>query len=196
MYNAVVQAVGVVAMAFNIFSYQRKTQVQIITLQFIGSILFAVHFFMQGAYTGATLNAIGIVRAFAFMNKEKLKTDGIPWLIGFCATYAASYALTFTVFGKPFTAVNALVEILPVVGMVLTTLSFRAKTAASTRRLCLVNSPLWLAYNVVNLSVGGICCEAFGFVSIIVGILRYDRVKSGESVETKEGEVSDEKQEK
>lgn len=171
----VAQIIGVFAMAFNIWSYQQKSQKYIIALQLVGSALFTVHFFMLNAYMGALLNAVGIVRAIVFLHKAKLKSDHVLWLIAFIVVYALSYILTFSVLGKELTALNALVEILPVIGMTATTFAFRCKTAKNTRLLGLVSSPSWLIYNVVSLSIGAICCEVFSLISIIVGFFRLDR---------------------
>jgi len=76
--------------------------------------------------------------------------------------------------GKTFNAVNAIVEILPVIGMTATTFAFRCETAKATRMLGLVSSPAWLVYNIVNLAIGAICCEVFSLISIIVGLIRLD----------------------
>ena len=177
-YEIITQAIGIFAMAFNIWSYQQKQQRYIIALQLLGSLLFSIHFFMLGAYMGGLLNAVGILRAIVFLYKDKVKADHILWLIGFILVYILSYVLTFTVLKKPFTAINAMVELLPVIGMTATTFAFRAKTAKSTRLLGFVSSPAWLIYNIISLSIGAICCEVFSLISILVGLLRLDREKN------------------
>ena len=169
------QIIGIVAMIFNIGSYQQKSQRAIITWQLFNTTLFTINFFMLGAYTGALLNAIGIIRAVVFLNKEKLKTDHISWLIGFITVYILSYVLTFTVFKKDFTWGNAIVESLPVIGMTATTLAFRSKTAQSTRLFGLISAPTWLVYNIFAKSIGATLCAAFCLISILVGYARLDR---------------------
>ena len=66
----IAQIIGIIAMAFNILSYQQKKQRYIIAWQLLGTTLFTVNFFLLGAYTGALLNAVGIVRAIVFLYKE------------------------------------------------------------------------------------------------------------------------------
>ena len=168
------QLIGVFAMIFNIWSYQQKQQKYIIALQLLGSALFTAHFFMLGAYMGGLLNAVGIIRAIIFLFKDKLKSEHVLWLIGFILIYVFSYVFTFTVLGKTFNPANAIVEILPVIGMTATTFAFRCKTAKATRLLGLVSSPAWLIYNIVNFAIGAICCEVFSLISIIVGLIRLD----------------------
>lgn len=173
----VAQIVGLFAMTFNIFSYQQRTQKRAIAFQLGGSILFCVNFLMLGALVGGLLNAVGIVRALVFLNKEKLKATHPVWLIGFTAVYLMSYVLTFTVFGKEATVFNLIVEFLPVIGMTATTISFRLSDAKAIRRFGLVSSPSWLVYNIVNFAVGAIICEVLSLCSILIGMLRLDKSK-------------------
>ncbi len=162
-------------MAFNIFSYQQKTQKRAIAFQLGGSILFAVNYLMLGAIVGGILNAVGTVRALVFLNREKLRATHPVWLAGFTAAYLLSYVLTFTVFGKEATAFNFIVEFLPVIGMTATTISFRLSDAKAIRRFGLISSPSWLIYNIVSFSVGAIICEVLSLCSIFIGMFRLDR---------------------
>lgn len=169
------QIIGIVAMFFNLFSYQQKTRKGAIICQLFGTILFTVNFFMLGATVGAIMNFIGALRAVIFINKEKLKADHIGWFIGFTVIYLASYVLTFTVLDKEPTAVNFVLEFLPVIGMVATTHSYRLTDAKAIRKFGLISSPVWLIYNIANFSVGAIICEVLSLASIIIGIVRLDR---------------------
>ncbi len=173
----IAQIIGIFAMFFNLFSYQQKTRKGAIICQLFGTILFTVNFFMLGAIVGALMNFIGAVRAVIFINKEKLKADHIGWFIGFTVIYLASYVLTFTVLDKEPTAVNFILEFLPIIGMVATTHSYRLTDAKSIRKFGLISSPVWLVYNIANFSVGAIICEVLSLASIIIGIVRLDRKK-------------------
>lgn len=171
----IAQAVGLLAMAFNIFSYQQKTRERAIAFQLGGALLFAANFLILGAIVGGLLNLIAAVRALVFLNKERLRAEHPGWLIGFESAYLASYVLTFTLFGKDPTPMNLLVEFLPVIGMTATTLSFRLTDAGAIRRYGLISSPSWLVYNIANFSLGAICCEVLSLCSIIIGMARLDK---------------------
>ena len=171
------QAVGIVAMAFIILSYQPKTQKNIFLLQLIGSTLFSINFFLLGAYVGAYLNVIGLIRGLAFYFKEKTKADKWYMILLFCLLFASGYLLTFTVFGKPFNLLNAVVEIMPVIAMIVATISFATKDAKTLRKLSLICSPCWLVYDAVSLSIGGVICEILSLISIITAIIRHDLKK-------------------
>ena len=176
-YEIIAQAVGIVAMAFNIISYQGKKQSTVIMLQLFGGTLFAINYLMLGATVGGVLNVIGAVRAIVFLMKDRLKTDRLPWFIGFVASYLTVYVLNFTLFGKEVNAFNLIVELLPVIGMVSLNIGYRLKGASDVRKFALISSPAWLTYNIVIGSWGAILCEIITLGSIFVGIIRHDKVK-------------------
>ncbi len=176
-YEIIAQAIGIVAMAFNIISYQGKKQSTVIALQLIGGALFAVNFLMLGAIVGGLLNIIATLRAVVFLFKDKLKADSIPWFIFFVSTYITVYILNFTLFGKEPTLFNLIIEILPVIGMTALNIGFRLKNASDVRKCGLICSPAWLIYNIAAGSYGAIICESITLVSIFVGMLRHDRKK-------------------
>ena len=174
----IAQGIGLVAMLFNILSYQGKTSRAVITFQLVGSALFSVNFLMLGATVGALLNVIAAVRAALYFFKERLKLDSARWFFVFLAAYLAAYVLNFAVFGQEPTAKNLLVEVLPVIAMVAIHIGYNCKRAADIRKCGLVSSPAWLIYNVVVGSWGAIACETFTILSIFVGMARLDRKKS------------------
>lgn len=174
LYDIIAQGLGILAMICNIYSFQRKTSNGVILCQMFGGLLFSVSFFMLGATVGGILNAIAAFRAIIYINEKKLHATHLAWLIFFELTFIASYILTFTVFGKPFTLANALLELLPVIGMTASTISFRLQSAKAIRGFGLISSPSWLIYNIVNIAVGAIVCEVLSIGSIFIGMLRYD----------------------
>lgn len=171
----IAQVIGILAMLFNIISYQGKKQKTVIALQLCGATLFAVNFLLLGAPVGGILNIIAAFRALVFYFKDKFKADKIAWFMGFIASYITVYVLNFTVFGKEPTALNLIIEVLPVIGMLALNIGYRLKDSAKIRRYGLISSPAWLIYNIVAGSWGAIICESFTLISIFVGMLRHDK---------------------
>ena len=126
---------------------------------------------------GGILNIIAAIRAIIFLYKEKTKADHIGWVFGFVGVFILSYILTFTLFKTPFTLANAIIELLPVVGMTALTLGFRKNSAKAIRYAGLVSSPAWLIYNIINFALGAIICEAISLFSIGIGFIRHDLKK-------------------
>ena len=174
-YDILAQAIGILAMAFNILSYQQKTAKRAIGFQLFGCTLFAVNFFMLGAVVGGIMNLVGAFRSIVFMKKDTFRANHIGWLVFFVGVYVTSYLLTFTLFGTPFTLKNGILELLPILAMTASTISFRFGNAKTIRLFGLISSPTWLVYNIANGSIGAIVCEVVSLVSIGVGILRHDR---------------------
>lgn len=172
--DIIAQIISIIAMAIALLSFQQKTQKRIVLMQFCSSSLFVIHFFMIGAITGCLLNAIGIVRAFIYSKKGQKWADHILWPVLFVVAFFGVYALNFTVLGLEPTLGNLLLELLPTLGMVATTVSFRMEKASRVRIFSLISAPLWLTYNAFNLSIGGILTEVFSLISILIGILRLD----------------------
>lgn len=166
------QIISVIAMTFNILSYQTKDSRSIISFQFFGTLFFSVSFFMLNAYVGAMLNVIGAVRALVYANRERWKINSAILIGVFSALFAVTYLLVFTVFGKPFNLFNAIVELLPVFSMVISTIAYGTK-AKTFRILALVFSPMWLVYNIIVTSIGAIICETLCIISAIVALVRY-----------------------
>ena len=171
------QILSIVAMGVYILSFQAKKQNTIIFFQMLANALFAISFLMLGAMMGAILNLISAIRALLFIYKKQLKTDNNIWLVGFIAVYIATYVLSITMFVENLTPITAILEFIPIIGMVATTLGYRAKTANGTRISGLVNEPAWLVYNVYYLSIGAILCNVFSFTSAIVGLVRFNKQK-------------------
>ncbi len=169
------QAVGIVAMFFFVFSYQQKNAKSIITWQMIGTLLFTVNFFLLGEYLGAILNFIGFIRAVLFLQKGKLHTDSIGWLIGFTLAYLGAYVLTFTVFGTEPTVPNFILQCCPVLGMFFQHLGLRNEDTRKIRIFCLFGSAAWLIFNIIVLAIGALLCEAFNIISIFVAMVRFNR---------------------
>ena len=90
------QFIGIAAMAFNIFSYQRKSQKSVITFQLFSAAFFATNYFLLGAVIGGILNIIGIVRAVVFLFKEKLKADHIAYWLYHTLFYSIHIKLYIT----------------------------------------------------------------------------------------------------
>ena len=179
----IAQIVSIIGMLMGVLSYQQKGKARILTFQLIGASLFVIHFFMINALSGAILNFVAIVRALIFIYEDKVHGDHPAWTIGLTATYILSYISVFTVFGKEPTVKNLILEILPVLAMTVTTIAFRYKEDKILRRVTFISSPMWLTYNAIFFSLGGIIGESLNIGSAIIGPLRVDRKKEENKAE-------------
>ena len=173
-FEIIAQIIGIIAMCFNVLSYQQKQARHIFLMQMVGSALFGINYFMLGATIGGVLNIVAVIRAIVYYNGEKIRANRTMVFLLFSLAYIGSYVLTFTVLGKPFTLYNAIVELLPVIAMIALNFGFKIGTSKAIRLSGFVASPCWLSYNIINVAIGAIICEAISIISIFIGYLRHD----------------------
>ena len=173
----IAQILSIIAMAIALLSFQQKTQRKIVLFQFCSSFLFAVHFILLHAVTGSLLNFMAAGRALIYSKRGQKWADHFGWVLLFSLLPLLIYGANFIFWGIAPTFRNLSVELLPTLGMIATTISFRMKKASQVRAFSTISSPLWLIYNCFNFSIGGILTESFSLLSILIGILRLDLKK-------------------
>ena len=176
-YQIIAQSIGIVAMIFNVLSYQRKKYSGVIGMQLCGGILFSANFFMLGAVTGGFMNVLAVMRAIVFLKRDTFHTEKLAWQFGFGAAFILLYVLSFTAFGVPATTFNLIMEFVPVAAMIFSTYIMRMNDAKILRKYGLFVSTPWLVYNIAHVAIGAIICECLNLCSIVIGILRLDRKK-------------------
>ena len=173
--ETVAQIIGIFAAAINILSYQCKAKKRLMLMQLFGGLLFCANYLMLGAIMGGIMNALAVIRALLFINKERWRLNDTALTVGFIIAFLASYVITFTLLGVEPSVRNLIIESLPVIAMSAMTVSFKMKNATAIRILAItLGSPGWLVYNIFAKSIGAILCEAFSLVSLVIGIIRHD----------------------
>lgn len=168
------QIIGYIATVICIFSFQSKTQKGIVVMQTFSCSLFAIHFYLIGAYSGALLNCICAVRAIIFTFRHKKWAGSVIWVYVFSILSFACYFITVFLLTPERTIKTYFIELLPVLGNVATTIATRLENAKLVRKYAFIASPLWLIYNGIMGSIGGVITEAFNILSIITAMIRLD----------------------
>lgn len=160
------QIASIIGMVLTIASFQMKTRKQIIALQTAGSAFFLLSYLLLESWPGVYLNVVFLIRNFiCYFSKEKPWAQHKLWLpVLLCAVVAAG-AVGFRTW----------LDLLPIVGSVFGTVAMYMKNENMLRLLKLGDSPCWLIYNCTVPSTGGIICEVFNMVSIVVGLIRYKK---------------------
>ena len=166
---------GIIGMIFNLLVFQQKTHKGVTLCQFFAAVAFCANYLMLGAFVGGILNLVGALRAAVFYFKEKTRANSIFWFVFFILAFVSSYPLTFLVFGTTPSVKNLIIELLPVIAMIIITISLRLGSAKAVRFMGLFSSPMWLTYNYISSgSIGAVASEIFNLISIVVGIIRFD----------------------
>lgn len=176
-YQFIAQALGIVAMAFSIVSFQAKSNKKILVLQFLSNIFFFAHYVMIGAVVGALMNIVAMLRSQVYLHRERFHSEKPAWLIGFTVTYLLSYAAEFTVFGKEPTPDKLFFSSLVIIASIIYTVGFHINDATNIRKYNLIGAPLGLIYNLSVGSIGASVTEGLKIISILSAMLRLDRKK-------------------
>lgn len=163
------QCIGFVAAAILLLSVQQKTHKRIVVMQAFSGFLFAVQYFMLGAYEGMTGNLVGMTRSIAFSFRGKSKfVDSIACPIIFAILAGAGGLLNYT---SP-------ASLLPMAAMMISSFVVWNPHTQQLRALTIPTSLMWLIYNVICSSYSGIATEVFNQISIIIGLIRFRKKKT------------------
>ena len=146
--------------------YQQKTRKGLLFSKLVSDVLWFVHYFCLGAYSGAAIAVIGLIRELIFMNREKKWAKHPAWLVFFLALSLGSAVLTWK---------NGF-SLLPMAASMLAVVSFWIGKPKLSRLLSFPIAGSMLVYDVTlnPISVAGIGNELLAITSSVVGIIRYD----------------------
>lgn len=162
--NIIIQILGGLGILASIISFQCKKHNRILLFRTLNEFIFAIQYFLLGAYTGMMMNIVGCVRNTIFARKvARNKSTTVA---------AAVFSGCFFLFG--LLTYRGVESILIIVAKILSTFAYGNKNTTVVRGLILITSSGWLIYNYCVGSAAGMLCEAFTLLSIIAGIVRLD----------------------
>ena len=166
------QIVGIIAVATFVISYQQKTRARIIILNVTSRILFIAQYLMLGAISGAVLDILG---AIASVIAEKKDTGFIK---RHTKAVCVTVSLVITACGTAVCIINrSLLDLLPIVGVLLHTGAFWLSDEKVIRRLSILGSPFWLAYNLASGAFGSAIGDVLTITSILIAMVKFKDFK-------------------
>ncbi|MBR5156489.1 MAG: YgjV family protein [Clostridia bacterium] len=160
----IIQSVGVLGIIASIISFQCKKHNSILFFRTLNEALFAIQFFLLGAYTGMAMNLVGCVRNVIFTKQiSKNKKTTVSTII---------FSILFITFG--IVTWQGAKSILIMVAKVLSTVAYGNKNTTFVRTILFITCTNWLIYNAIVMSIAGVFCEAFTLSSLIIGVIRLD----------------------
>lgn len=170
------QIIGLIALIEGLFIYQQSSRRKILILKGSNDLIWAAHYALLGAVSGAVLDVIAVFRAIVFYNKDKRWASSKLWLLVFLAVTWVGIALSWQ---GPVSLLAGFGSSFAVTGYYLT----------NERLTRLFNIPaliLWLVYSALNYSFGGIVNNVITFCSLIVGIVRFDVLNNNKKAKTED----------
>ncbi len=158
------QVISFIAMALAVFSLQFRSMKAYYTIQTVAATVFTISYIMLGSYASAILNMYGVVRtAILLCDKRKCHCSQLITMVtilALCGVIAIS--------------LDGWIALLPLVAQLGSTVGMWTRNGGKMRLLQLtVSSPFWLINNVIVRSGGGIACEIFNVLSVLISIRRY-----------------------
>lgn len=155
---------GYIAFFVGTVAFQSNKQKHIVLLKAFTDICFGVQYILLGAYTGAATDLTGCVRNLIFAKEFKKKSS--QYII------TAIFVVIMLIIGV--VTWNGWISLLAIAGKLFTTVSFSIKNTKYLRLFTIPSGILWIIYNALTGSVGGVLYEAMAIISIIIAAFRYD----------------------
>lgn len=166
----IAQIFGIIALIFTVLSFQEKTNKKFFIKQGLAGLMFFINFILIGAVSAALFNLVNLVRgALLSKNDHKLWR---PIVISALYTLCFAFSLTLIsnnplqIFLSAFTYSSL---------VVMTVFMWKGNGKHIRYAQFTLSSPSWIVHNIFNFSLGGLLCEIFSMISIIVSFIRYDK---------------------
>lgn len=170
----IANAVGVVAVALFLLSYQQKTRKNIITLNALSRALYILQYLLLGAYSGAVLDVLGIAVSLIAQHKTA------PFIARHQRGIVIGINLLFLVAGVVF--YQNIFSLFSLTGVMLHTNAFWMVDERKIRIVSLSGSPFWLVYNLAAGAFGSATGDLLSILSIVTAMIRYDIRPKGKNV--------------
>ena len=136
-------------------------------MRVICELVFAVQYFMLGAYTGMATNLLSCVTNSIYRERIKRNKSTRVFQIVFVILFALTGILTW----------HGWVSLLVIFAKSISSFANGLGDNKKIRFLNLIVMSLWVAYDVVVFSIGGVVCDLLTISSIIIAFLRLDKCK-------------------
>ena len=170
------QIVGLAAVCLFLLSYQQKTRRGIIAMNATSRGLYILQYLLLGAYSGAVLDVLGTLSSVLAAKKGTsfIRRHRVLVLATVNLAIVAAGVTVAVLCRNPW-------DLLPIGGVLLHTVAFWISDERIIRRVSLLGSPFWLAYNLISRAYGSAIGDFLSIVSILTAMVRYRREGEGET---------------
>lgn len=162
-----VQLIGYMGMCCAFVSYQCKRNQMYFFFQTMCAVCFTVQFILLGSWSAVFMNVFSILRGGIFFLGDRCRKAVYFWIMEIC--FVLSSVLSVVVFQELWW-----IAILLLVAQAGGTLAMWTRNGKTIRiaQLSMI-SPIWIVNNVFYFSIGGILCEVFNMLSVVISMLRF-----------------------
>ena len=173
-YEVFVQFIGIVGIIAGLSAFQCNKHSRALALKMTEEGSFGIQYLLLGGYTGAVLNLVGIFRnlIFTYFGKKDKQRELKYARIILGALFAVLGLLSW----------EGYISVLIIFAKVLSTLAYGTTNMKKMRMMLSVTCVCWICYNTYVGSIAGVISDSCNFVSVMIGIIRYDIMKKEEKV--------------
>ena len=141
--NIVIQFIGFLGILASVISFQCKKHNSILIFRTLNEFVFAIQYFLLGAYTGMVMNLIGCVRNIIFTKQVSKNKKTVVSTVVFAILFFVLGLFTWQ--GKK--------SILIIIAKILSTVAYSNKNTTVVRSVLFVTCTSWLVYNYCVFSI-------------------------------------------
>lgn len=184
MKDVTAQVLGILALVAMVLSYQQKDRKKLLWFQLVSNAIYGIHYGLIGAYTMTVMSGVNVARSFVFSKNDTKWGKSRIWLYLF---------LAITLIGGIWSWEGPL-SLLVMAATLLLIITLYSENLAFMRKMFLILPFLYIAYNVVKRSWGGIGNDVFCIISALIAIWRFDikKKKADEEASGQDSAGSDE----
>ena len=164
----VVRVLGIAALFCGVISFQFQKHKGIMLCKMVSEFLFAVQYFLLGAYSGGLMDLISGARNLLFFKLVQKKKSTLPVILGFSALILVLGYLSW----------EGAVSLLPVAAKLITTVSYGMKNERLLRLITLPSCLCWIAYNAVIGTWDAMFTDLLSLGSILIALCKFDLKKA------------------
>ncbi len=175
-YAVLYNFIGAIAICVKITETQMKKRSKIAFFASISYALWITYFILNGNFTNAIVNTIGMVQLLVFSQREKHKwADSYFWLAFFIVVQLVASVFTWSSWYSIFSITAGLIS----------TVAYFVMDEKLYRYLFAVLISLWVINGIVYLYWIALIHDIFALISIIIAIVRYN-ILGSKTEKTKE----------
>lgn len=172
----ITQVIGTIGLILSLMIYQVNNRKLMLYISIVSALIWGIHYGMLGAWTGSAMCMIQSARNYVFSKKQERNwAKSIVWVYLFLGIF-----ITLTIFTW-----EGIISLFPLMGITTSTIAFWMNNPKHIRRISVINSPSWFIYDFISKSYPGMIADVVIFISIIIGIIRFDILKRKEQLSTK-----------
>lgn len=164
MFFTLPNIVGCLGILSTIVIYQQKTRVGLLVSKLVSDVIWFAQYALFGAWTGAAISIIAIIRELIFINRQKKWAHSPLWLVLFLILSGVSGIITW----------KNVYSIFPCIASALAVIGFWIGKPKLSRFISYPISACMLTYAIAGFMPMSIANEVLSIGSSVVGNIRHD----------------------